>query len=511
MSTLENYIKGNLLELSHEKGVPIKCGTFYNFQVHRHWDQLNSELQALYVKKIEQTKQKEKSMLTPGGHFMLHWDESNASIHAVPLEDIGGNGIPDYIDSAAVILDHVWEVEINRLGYDIPPQSNGQPVTVYYVYFSDLSYMYGQTVFEFRTKINDLRTVYSSYMELENDYSEGFYSPGLAGLKVTAAHEFHHAIQVGYNYQEQQLYFYEMTAVWMEDVVYPEVNDYFQYLPSFFHEVSNLPFDLFNGVYPYANSIYLHMIVKKYGRELVHAIWENFKSKIDFIDIMADIMYQRGSSWLESLNEYGVWIYNTGIRADTVKYFPEGDLYPQIQIEEKDIITLNDQISIQRYSNYYVKLYGIKHLQLQFTDQGSSGQVSAGFRILYPDNDPEFYPIQSLINSDHDTLNLVITNSGNMMNTFKLDYDTGDIYPYPNPVIADQDYQLRFLNVPEDANIYIYTISGRKVITLKSDYHSKIRIWDLKNHQGEPVPSGVYIFLIQSNSMNKVGKFSIIR
>ena len=84
-------------------------------------------------------------------------------------------------------------------------------------------------------------------------------------------------------------------------------------------------------------------------------------------------------------------------------------------------------------------------------------------------------------------------------------------YAYPNPVMADDNNDLRFLNVPEDANIYIYTVSGKGVIILKKDYISKIRIWDLKDSQGKAVPSGVYIYLIQSKSTNQLGKISIIR
>jgi hypothetical protein len=512
MSTIENYLRGNLAAIPDKERKPVKCGTFYNFLIHQYWHQLNSELQMLYLRKIEQIKQKEKSMLTASGHFMLHWDESESSDDSVPLQDISGNGIPDYIDSAAVILDHVWEVEINQLGYDIPPQSNGQPVSTYHIYFSDLSYMYGQTVFEYFIDINKSRTVSSSFIELENDYSEGFYSPGLSGLKVTAAHEFHHAIQMGYNYQEEQFYFWEMTAVWMEDTVYPDINDYYQYLPIFFQVINNSSFNLFNGSYPYANSLYLHMISRKYGIKLIKSFWEDFKDKTDFIEIIDDQLRQDGSYWLESLNEYGLWLYRTGDRADTLNYFPEGDSYPQIPLKDADVITINDQVSIKPLANCYVQLYGIKNLQLQFTEQEYSG--IAGFRYLFPEGREGFYPIQSLIESDHDTLILTITNAGKTINTFKLSFardDLNDIFPYPNPVITSQDDQLKFINVPHDANIYIYTVSGKKVITLNRDYNSIIRVWDLKDQEGKAVPAGIYLFLIESYCIHKLGKFSVIR
>jgi hypothetical protein len=512
MSMIENYLRGNLTAIADEEGKPIKCGTFYNLLVHQHWNRLNSELQALYLEKITQVREKEKSLIIPSGHFMLHWDESGSD--SVSIEDLTGNGIPDYIDSAAVILEYVWQVEINRLGYDIPPGSDGQPVSIYHIYFSDLSDIYGQTWFENFININKSRTIFSSFIELENDYAEeeGFYSSGLAGLKVTAAHEFHHAIQFGYNFQEQQFYFYEMTAVWMEDVVYPEINDYYQYLPYFFQEVKNASFNLFNGSYPYANCLYLHMISQKYGNEMIKIFWEDFTSKTDFIEIIDDRLRQDGSNWLETLNEYALWLYHTDDRADTLNYFPEGDLYPQIQLNDADIITLNDQVLVRPLANCYVQLYGIKNLHLQFIAQEHSG--IAGFCYLFPEGREGFYPIQSFIECDYDTLILVITNGGRTINSFKLDFagdKPNDIFPYPNPVIASQDGCLRFINVPHDATIYIYSVSGKKVITMNRDYHSVIRVWDLKNHQGKTVPAGIYLFLIESKAIHQLGKFAVIR
>ena len=84
-------------------------------------------------------------------------------------------------------------------------------------------------------------------------------------------------------------------------------------------------------------------------------------------------------------------------------------------------------------------------------------------------------------------------------------------YPYPNPVTQDDIHEIRFLNVPEHAQISIYTISGKKVIKLERDYNSKIRVWDLKNNRNKYVPSGVYIYLIQGISINQLGKISVIR
>ena len=46
------------------------------------------------------------------------------------------------------------------------------------------------------------------------------------------AHEYNHVLQFAYDSQEDT-WMFESTATWMEDEVYPEINDYLRYVPSF--------------------------------------------------------------------------------------------------------------------------------------------------------------------------------------------------------------------------------------------------------------------------------------
>ena len=118
----------------------IKCATKYETQLRillNNPDKNNlSKLHLISLAQPDRTD----SLSTE--HFTLHWNVSGN--HAVPLEDLSANGIPDYIDTAAAVLEYVWDVEINQMNYAPPPQQNGQPVTKYHVYFTDLS-VYGRT------------------------------------------------------------------------------------------------------------------------------------------------------------------------------------------------------------------------------------------------------------------------------------------------------------------------------------------------------------------------------
>ena len=71
----------------------------------------------------------------------------------------------------------------------------------------------------------------SAYCVLDNDYSLDEFpnlSP-LENMQVTAAHEFFHAVQFAYDAYDDS-WFLEGTAAWVEDEVYDDVNDNYQYL-----------------------------------------------------------------------------------------------------------------------------------------------------------------------------------------------------------------------------------------------------------------------------------------
>jgi len=78
----------------------------------------------------------------------------------------------------------------------------------------------------------------------------------------------------------------------------------------------------------------------------------------------------------------------------------------------------------------------------------------------------------------------------------------GQIRVVPNPYYARSTYELssfnrvvKFMNMPEQATVRIFNLSGQLVRTLqKTDPKSSILEWDLENENRLPIASGVYIF-----------------
>ncbi|MDE0018751.1 MAG: S8 family serine peptidase [Candidatus Poribacteria bacterium] len=75
---------------------------------------------------------------------------------------------------------------------------------------------------------------------------------------------------------------------------------------------------------------------------------------------------------------------------------------------------------------------------------------------------------------------------------------------YPNPATCDQ---VTFDNLPAGTNIYIYDVSGNCIASLaKTDREREKKVWDLSN-----ISSGIYIYVLSSDTDRHVGKLSIIR
>ena len=496
----------------------VKCATRY--QIHQYQSDKLIQTGFNVTAKIiaPQDTSRQRSMISPGGHFRISWDESGR--HAVPAEDISNNGIPDYIDSAFVIFDHVWDVQIGEMNYPAPPAIDGTPVQVYPVYFSNLPY-YGLTWFDKEIPALPGEN-YTSYMEVHNNF-DGFYSSGLAGLKVTAAHEFHHAIQMRYNVRSADFFFYEMTSTWMENKIYPDINDYYQYLNPFFNQVSNTSFDLYNSstFFPYGNAIYLQMVESQFGEDVVREIWEKFPAVNNGMDAIRETLAQNPyqTSWKQSLNQYGLWLYYTGDRAVSGQYFKDAADFPQIRVPETDKVVFsgefNESRNINRLASRYIELYDVLNTDLMTYVSGPSTS-GGGFRWITLSDESGFLELNKAYNLPSLSAAKVvflITNASESDNPYTLSMSQPvleEIAISQNPVIASDGNQEVQFKVPQNSEIYIYTISGRLVARLNRDV-SQIRSWNLKNQQGEPVASGVYLWFVKSENTEKLNKFSIIR
>ncbi len=502
LESVQQYLQDRM----HPEEIQIieHCGFRAQLELQQSFNQLEPQMQA-FAKTLLSEPVRSFSITSPSGHFILHYDTSG--FHAVDPTDLSGNGVPDYIDSAAVIFDHVWETEIEQLRFKAPPDANGNPVSDYPIYFTNFGY-YGMTWFG--TSLPQNR--YTSYIEIHRNFAGGgFYTHGLQALKVTAAHEFNHAIQLGYRFEtNSDIFFMEMTSTWLEDYVYEDVNDYLQYLPSFFSTMTDRKFNATSG--EYANSLYLHMIEKNYGPQAVVKIWENIISDppIKSLDLY---LKQKGASFAQSQNNYAVWLYFTGNRAQGGDFFPEAADYPQLHPSSG---TDNAERSLPNMSMRFVYLQADSGLIYKGRINGA--QSGGRFNFLgsgrLQKESQAFGRWQTFRQFDQNPLLLVMTNSETETNitSISLALKIAPTALATNPVIVEQNEGTAvFYNVPSKSEITIFTVNGRPVRTIRFQQETPGSVeWNLEDRYGHRVSSGIYLYYINSPEP-VLGKFAIVR
>ena len=308
------------------------------FAMTRVWDGLTPEFRALY-KEAMSIPSGYKNFVSPMGKFRIFYttegvdrvdptDAIGYGVNGLPpawrIRNSSPNGVPDYIDEAAFALDSAWSMIIDRFGFPepmnaaAPDGSTGQyPILI--TYMED----YGVTIPE------DARRApgFTSYIEINSDWSDpvwGDYGKHpLDALRVTCAHEFLHAIQYAMVWTIDLDFipygWLEGSAVLMEEIAFPNINDYLQYISRYFSSPKVTFLD--------DNNIYMNSILFKYLYEktnpadsigLVKAVHDNNKAQrqLNFHRNIERASQERaGKSWAEVLNGFHTESYFTGRRA----------------------------------------------------------------------------------------------------------------------------------------------------------------------------------------------------
>ena len=183
------------------------------------------------------------------GIFRFHYTTSGR--HSVLKTDKDANGVPDYIESMADIFNHVANQLHDEQKYLRPPSdgyytgtrdkggSDHYDIYVrelssrYYGYVQPEEYAHGKGDNE-QSKLIVEKNAFTSYMAMRNNY-KNFPMDEIKNIQVTAAHEYFHAIQFGYDGWEMP-WLLEASAVWMEEEIYDEINDAYQYMYDWFKQ-----------------------------------------------------------------------------------------------------------------------------------------------------------------------------------------------------------------------------------------------------------------------------------
>lgn len=240
-----------------------------------------------------------------GTHFCIHWVTSGPDApFDVAGPDANSNGRPDSIDDMLAALENeVYPCENTAgstacngtdpgLGWPDAPSdgTNGNTAGAsgkFDVYVEEL-YDVGLYGYVAPDSTQDLNAddSWESYLVLDRRFDR--YNPSITGpeaMRATAAHEYNHVLQLGLDgWNSGNSWMFESTAVYVEEVVYPAINDY---VPNYMYVWAHSTADPLTatdgggsydpqaaGLKKYGSAVWNFWLATQYGRDTILNAWK---------------------------------------------------------------------------------------------------------------------------------------------------------------------------------------------------------------------------------------------
>jgi hypothetical protein len=518
-----------------------KCGTSIALHLRSEKESASPFVQT-EIGKFLARPSKQKFFDTPGGKFRINYDTTGTHAVYQPTVDVNPqNGVPDYVDRTGEIFDRVWKFEIDTLGYDAPAPdgSAGGGSNRYDIYLHKNSGAYGVTYTE--TFISGYlgRGGWSSYIHVDPAY-EGFgYPDRTMPMKVTAAHEFHHAVQFVYN-ANAGAWLMEITATWMEDIAYDAINDYYLYLNdgTGMFQQPNLSLETENGAHEYSACLFDHYISENYGVNAVRKIWEKTIGAVPAAIAADSALAAYGTTLADVYAGYCVWNYFTGSRANNSHpHYSEATSYPQTKLHRRIIALPFDSTNealpqIQHLGAYNLKIIGSHQtgtFELHFDDISGSlykGKIIRDSARNYKSMNVDLSVGASISNWQNvDSIIFIPANVDAYGAGFFFGYG-GTFTPsgvsenggVPKEFLLQQNYPNPFnpstiihytLAQESSVQLTVFNLAGQEIATLRNEKNPAGEYAIRWEPQG--LSSGVYFYKLQTEYFTDVKKMILMK
>ena len=238
-------------------------------------------------------------------HFSVQWDSG-----------VDESTAQDFSDA----LEYAWEVEIDELGWEEPVGTPTYPMLIYIADNSREASAY--TTVDYCTGVG-----YAPYIVA---YSGSFY--GGTWYMDMAAHEFQHATQYSYTYYGYDLWWWEATATWLQEYVYPSHEWWSTYTVGY----ADNPYIGMESSSQADADIFWHM----YGMSIWAFYLDEYVGGHDFVQDTWKYALSSGRSnlWmpqvLSALDEEFDERYIEFMAANTVMAYDEYRYYPDIDLAD---------------------------------------------------------------------------------------------------------------------------------------------------------------------------------
>ncbi|MFH1851559.1 MAG: MXAN_6640 family putative metalloprotease [Candidatus Neomarinimicrobiota bacterium] len=487
-------------------------------------------------------------------NFRIHYDLDGTG--PVPPDDISGvSGVPDYVEIVAQAFAHTDTVIMEELNFTRPPSDQNEGGSNKYdIYIArQEAGVYAYTIPETEIGDNENSPVeevnaWSTYITIRNEWG-GFPNTPLENIRVTAAHEYFHAVQYGIDAwdADQESWLLEATAVLMEEAVYDDINDCYQYMRGWFNAPDvALDFYSINSTHKYGSFIYFQYIQEHLGGyATIHRIFER---SIEYDSYYGDYSRQEitealepeGSDFQDALNRMVVanLVMSASPAAGEYSYV-EAAGYPvsgprieaTVNFAPDDWHSI-DNTKLNRYASQYYKINTLVPVLVTLTNLDGPETDLNLIAILQASDGTVVVESGSMLNiqNDWEQINLAIVSQDTLDRDwdFNLTFQNG----FSGPVEIPNDYSVSrpgpnpffpssgkvtfdlIARIPQPIQIRIFNLSGQLVEELQ---HGHVQfgmhqfVWDGYLSDGRRAPSGIYFILVSGDRLTYREKITLIR
>ena len=303
-----NALEKAVLATNPAPAKAVRSATPLHHSLTKDWNSLEPATQKVLAKELAAPtiSGTAATLLSSGGHFTIHYATSGSDTPQINDYTVNGtsfHGI-NFYNNSNLTSPADWASKVGDafeaayafysgnggLGYHPPANF---PIAPFDVYMVDLASQgaYGFTQSSTAAPSAGFPYAFDAYIQIDKDFTNPIFSPGngtanntytpLQSLQVTSVHEFHHAIQYGYNYYFD-VWYAEATSTWFENELYPLVKQLYSYVPGWLDN-STSQIDLAQSSSAFNGQAYGRWILNRYLAEahtsdVVRSFWTNLAS-----------------------------------------------------------------------------------------------------------------------------------------------------------------------------------------------------------------------------------------
>ncbi|MDC0723059.1 MXAN_6640 family putative metalloprotease [Nannocystis bainbridge] len=290
----------------------------------------------------------------PGGGLRVHYSADGPSV--VPLADLDGDGVPDYVvrvaDTAAAVL------ALYRDAFDLrPPRSEAEhdlgllggseALDIYLVDFG------GSADGHFGHDACDPDAC-AGHLVLENDFAGYGYADLAEAVDTVVSHELFHAVQAAYAV-DLPVWFSEGTAVWAERSYRADSRDFLRFCDAYLADTGRSLFKPPAGPVPsfaYGTGLWWDFLIARRGPEFVDALLQ-IGGAAELPAAIAGLLQAHADDLRPAWLEFAAWNLATGEHAGARDSHPYAAELAGVAAEQEVFPLADDDRFFSLTARYY--------------------------------------------------------------------------------------------------------------------------------------------------------------